>query len=77
MLCIVRFASQPPGGFAPPHATPQVAAIEGWFIAQDVHDARRKAQGIGAPDLAAALYRMEFPPPGKHDLGNGFVMLVD
>lgn len=51
--------------------------IKGWFIATDVHDARRKAQGAFDQTLAAKLYTMEFPRPGKHDLGNGYIMLVD
>jgi hypothetical protein len=48
--------------------------ILGWIIATDVHDARRRANDR---DLAAELYRMEFtPPPGKHVLSTGHILLV-
>lgn len=51
--------------------------IKGWFVATDIHDARRKAQGSFNPELAARLYTIKFPRPGKHDLGDGYTMLVD
>lgn len=51
--------------------------ISGWIIAQDVPDARRKADNLRENDLAAELYRMEFDPsPGKHELPTGHLMLV-
>lgn len=51
----------------------QNGQITGWILGTDVHDLRRKA-----PDeaTAAMLYRMEFPPTGKHDLGDGYFLLV-
>jgi len=51
--------------------------IKGWFTAMDIHDARRKAQGSFNEELAAKLYTVEFPRPGKRDLGGGYTMLVD
>ncbi len=51
--------------------------VSGWILATDTHEARRKAEGALLPDLAQALYRMEFPQRGKHDLPGGYVMLVD
>jgi hypothetical protein len=50
--------------------------ITGWFLAPDTHDARRHAYAIGEHALAEKLYRTEFPAPGRHDLGDGFIMLV-
>lgn len=58
------------------HLTPD-KEIDGWFIATDTHDARRKASAIGAHDLASQMYGLEFVRSGKHELGGGFVMLVD
>lgn len=62
MLCIIRMEN---------------CDIKGWFTATDVHDARHKAQGAHNNALAAKLYQMEFVRPGKHDLGDGYTMLVD
>jgi hypothetical protein len=62
MICIVKIES---------------GEIKGWIIATDTHDARRKAGGALLNDLAEKLYRIEFPKPGKHDLGDGYTMLVD
>lgn len=51
--------------------------IEGWILASDVHDARRQAHAALENELAGELYRMEFdPPPGRHKLRTGHLMLV-
>lgn len=51
--------------------------ITGWIIAQDTHDARRRAQSAGDVQLASDLYRIEFPAPGKTKLPCGHWMLVE
>jgi len=52
--------------------------IVDWLIANDVNEARWVAQAAGHIDLAAALYRVPFPPPppGKYPLMPGYTMLV-
>lgn len=55
----------------------QDGEITGWIIGADTHDLRRKAEGAGEHQLAAILYSMEFPPPGKHILTDKHTMLVD
>jgi hypothetical protein len=61
MLCIVRIEN---------------GELKGWIIATDVHDARRRAQAAFDNDLAQRLSGIEFPTSGRHDLGNGYTMLV-
>lgn len=63
---------------------PEIAPeILGWLIATDVHDARRKADAAGESHLASALYSMEFPRAGRHEISSGYIgehryiMLVD
>lgn len=52
------------------------AEIAGWIIATDLDDARRQVP-FDNRALGEMLDRMEFaPPPGKHVLPNGYVMLV-
>ncbi len=53
-----------------------IDSIDGWIIAHDVHDARRQAENAAENDLASALYAIEFPRPGKHQLPTGHIMLV-
>lgn len=48
MICILKIES------------PRVV---GWFIADDIHDARQWADSIDEMNLAAALNRMESTPP--------------
>lgn len=62
---------------------PKIAPeISGWIIASDVHDARRQAEAAGEHQLAATLYSIEFPAPGRHELSPGrigecrYLMLV-
>lgn len=50
--------------------------VVGWIIGPDIHEMRRAADAIGESELAAALYREEFPRPGKHELPTGHLMLV-
>lgn len=53
--------------------------ITGWLIGTDTHDLRRQCDAnweSDVRDLAQILYQMEFPSTGKHDLGNGFTLLV-
>ena len=52
------------------------ANIDGWVIAPDIDEARRKMQGIDM-ELAGHLYRMFDPPRGRHELPGGYTMLVD
>jgi len=68
MICILKMAQTQ-------HPAPE---IEGWIIANDLPEARRKAAGAGEHELASELYRMEFdPPPGKYQLKSGHILLVD
>jgi len=62
MICIVKLVQ---------------GKIEGWIIASDVHEARRRAMAAGHHDLASTLYGIEFPRPGKTELPGGYTMLVD
>lgn len=62
MLCIVKVVN---------------GEIDGWIIATDTHDARRKAMAAGHTELAQQLYRIDFPRSGKTQLQGGYTMLVD
>ena len=44
---------------------PDTKEVKGWLIANDIDEARRKAQERWLNDLAAELYRMTFPPTQK------------
>lgn len=57
----------------------QNGEIAGWIIGQDNHDLRRQLSSSHDHELrqlAQVLYRLENPPPGKHDLGVGYWLLV-
>lgn len=72
MIVILKQAKRQP--FGDPSKS-LLDMIDGWLIATDIHDARRKCDD---QNLAAELYRMEFSPPqGKHMMQTpGYVMLV-
>ncbi len=56
-----------------------VNLIAGYIIASDIHEARQAAQSAGLHQLAAILYHIEFPKPGKHPIQDGlkqYIMLV-
>lgn len=44
--------------------------IVGWMEGADTHELRRKAQAQFNNDLAATLYRIEFPPPKQTEIAN-------
>lgn len=71
MICILKIKR--PETFVAPSVLTDIA---GWIIATDVHDARHQAQLAFEAELAAELYRWEFPTPGKHQLTTGHIMLV-
>lgn len=71
MICILKVKRV--DSFLAPSALLDIA---GWIIATDVHDARHQAQMAFEADLAAELYRWEWPTPGKHQLTTGHIMLV-
>lgn len=76
MLCILKFAPLEEAQNDYVQHSPG-DEIDGWIIATDIHDARRKADAAVVRDLAECLYRMDFmPQPGKHVLPTGHVMLV-
>ena len=47
--------------------------ITGWLIGTDIYDLRQKAQDR---ETGALLSGADFPEAGKHDLGNGYWLLV-
>ena len=73
MITILKQAKRKPFS-EPAHSISDM--IEGWLIATDIPEARRKCADHA---LATELYRMEFSPsPGKHMMQTpGYVMLVD
>lgn len=57
----------------------QDGQIVGWLMGQDNHDLRRQLANMDDPSfrqIAQILYRMEYPRQGKHDLGEGYWLLV-
>lgn len=57
--------------------------IKGWVEGSDTHEVRRNLESIfdyedeyGRQQCIQQLYQMEFPKSGKHDLGNGYLLLV-
>lgn len=76
MICILKMRNARPGepiieiGDPAPEIAPE---IDGWIIASDTHDARHQAEMAGDHALAQALYRVEFPAPGRHELSLGWV----
>lgn len=44
--------------------------IVGWMTGADTHELRRMAQARFQQDVAAALYRFEFPAAGQYEIAN-------
>jgi len=57
--------------------------LKGWIEGSNTHEIRRNLESIidyndnfGRQQCIQQLYQMDFPSQGKHDLGNGYCLLV-